>query len=394
MSCKCTCILILLISYFVLKYGGFYSFLKKNSVYVSELSDILFFTFLLNKNSIAYFHNILCKIEQIISLRDLDAYIYHGDEYERREQDILTLLNEMDSVVSFKKSKYVKCLILDFLLTLIEKYQTPSFTFIQTSRLQKMREIIKNRNGKLSPLHSFIYRKILQEKGGVSITPPLSRRFHIGLILDGNRRFAKVRNLSNGHLYGAMNATRILHTLFFRGIKECTLYVLSYDNFLKRSSMEKRIIFELIEIMLDSFYLYDSSDTRYYIRFIGEWETTCPHSVQHYIRHIMDKMKDRDESSCFTVNYAIGYDGKREIEQACHQMRADSRLSLSRALWLPNNIDLVLRTGNTRRMSGFFPLQTSYAEWFFLTKQWPELSEKDVHEILDEYEKMEFNFGK
>jgi undecaprenyl diphosphate synthase len=139
------------------------------------------------------------------------------------------------------------------------------------------------------------------------------QRLHIGLILDGNRRFAKKNGLVNGHLFGSFNAIRIINYLYNEGyVKECTLYVLSYDNLIKRSLEEKEVIFGIIYSYLLELINYLVTCGNVYVQFIGEIDK-MPENIRVRMNDIMKICGGKNIEECFVINYAIAYDGRREI---------------------------------------------------------------------------------
>ena len=101
---------------------------------------------------------------------------------------------------------------------------------------------------------------------------------------------------------------------------------------------------------------------------------------------------------CFVVNYAIIYDGRREIyycmKEYFSKNNNDTKYeNMNNIMWLKNDIHLVIRTGGTHRMSSFFPWQSIYAEWYFLDKYWPEITEEDIYNIMNDYSCKIINYG-
>lgn len=222
---------------------------------------------------------------------------------------------------------------------------------------------------------------------------------HIGLILDGNRRFAKKNGLVNGHLFGSFNAIRIINYLYNGGYaKECTLYVLSYDNLIKRSLEEKEIIFGIIYSYLLELINYLVTCGNIYVQFIGEIDK-MPENIRVRINDIMQICGEKNIEECFIINYAIAYDGRREIYHCMKKHFLEgvgnegSIMCDSSGMWLKRDIDIVIRSGGTQRMSSFFPWQTIYSEWYFLEQFWPEVTEEDILDIIHNYKLKNMNFG-
>jgi len=215
-------------------------------------------------------------------------------------------------------------------------------------------------------------------------------KLHIGLILDGNRRFGKKFNV-NGHLYGAINSKRIIAYIYKLGIfKECSLYVLSYDNYINRSPQEKDNIYKIIEEYLLFIKNNQNIFINYIFNFLGEINL-LPEYLQNLIFFITNLNSSKIHNiNIIIINYAIVYDGRREIINAVN----NHSYNFTNHLLLNNDIDLVIRTGNSNRISGFFPWRTIYSEFYFLDKLWPEFTEFDLDNIINSYNNISINKGK
>lgn len=273
---------------------------------------------------------------------------------------------------------------------------------------------------------------------------------HIGLIMDGNRRFDKDFGLCKRHHFlGALNCINLLsHMLRIKNVQEITFYTLSADNLAKRSNEEKADLFWAMDYFIskistaiqktnhqilekintnvdgDSDGNNKGKSKQYQILFLGfigeieklsqdkcdklvELEEIINGESQNIIEKLMEKglIDSGDEVYHRYINFAVVYDGQREIEAATETMlkKAMKKKKLGKKfkgkiedfLWLKSNIDLVVRTGDVVRTSSFFPYQTIYSEWFFRDEMWPRLNEYDLQNILSEYyTKRQRRFGK
>lgn len=220
---------------------------------------------------------------------------------------------------------------------------------------------------------------------------------HIGLILDGNRRYARERGLPTftGHLKGFNKVHKLLDWVKELGIKEVSMYCFSIQNF-NRSESEKKYLFNLFRkeakrLLKDKKIHQDKMK----IRFAGRLEM-FPKDMQELMQEVMEKTKDYDN---YIVNYALGYGGREEIVDSVKKIVAEngkvSEASIQANLWVPENMDIAIRTSGEFRTSNFFPWQAHYAEWFFLNKYWPEFEKEDLVRILEEYNnKRKRRFGK
>lgn len=196
-----------------------------------------------------------------------------------------------------------------------------------------------------------------------------NRDLHIGIIMDGNRRFQRENNTSlSGHIYGAMAARNIIEAAYQHPfIKELTLYTLSIDNLTKRDQEELNIIYNLMEYFFSQLSILPIP-----IKIIGTTEK-LPIKIQKLIK----ELEWRDiKCQNFKLNLAIAYDSDN---------KKNHRLS---------NMNIVIRTGFVKRLSGFFPMETRYAELFFINKFWPQFTSNDLQDIINEYYSIDRRFGK
>jgi tritrans,polycis-undecaprenyl-diphosphate synthase [geranylgeranyl-diphosphate specific] len=226
---------------------------------------------------------------------------------------------------------------------------------------------------------------------------------HIGIILDGNRRFAKTLNLSpwKGHEYGSKKLKNLLEWCRELGIKELTLYCFSMQNF----NRPKREFDYLMKIFKETFNeIMENKDIDKYkikINFIGRYNL-FPDDVQDKIHKIIDKTKDYDS---YKVNIALAYGGREEIIDAVKKIAEKVKNNeintkeinekiVQENLYLKSEPDLIIRTGGEKRTSNFLTWQSIYSEWFFIEKMWPEFEKQDLINIVYEFNKRERRFGK
>lgn len=226
---------------------------------------------------------------------------------------------------------------------------------------------------------------------------------HIGIILDGNRRFAKKLMLKPwmGHEWGAKKVEKLFEWCKALNIREITLYCFSLENFgrprnefqylmglfrkeMKKLKKDKRIIQYKIRI-----------------RFIGKKEL-FPKDMQELMREIEEKTKKNDK---YAVNFAMAYGGRAEITDAARKIAEDLKNGklkgkaineklFSKYLYLNSDPDLIIRTGGEKRTSNFLLWQGSYSEFIFLEKTWPEFEKKDLISSIAEYRQRKRRFGK
>jgi short-chain Z-isoprenyl diphosphate synthase len=213
---------------------------------------------------------------------------------------------------------------------------------------------------------------------------------HIGVIMDGNRRWARAAGMtrvSAGHRVGADHLGDLLDWLTARDIRHASVYVLSADNIRKRSSDEVGYLFRLIEDVVPA-----------KVQGTGEWQlhiagdlSLLPETCATALHHAVEKTAGRRSH----LTLAIGYDPKQQVVDAVRELLDAGERPEGAALetaitsHLPGgpvkDIDLVIRTSGERRISGFFPWQSQHAEIVFSDKFWPAFDEHDLDAALTEY---------
>ena len=230
---------------------------------------------------------------------------------------------------------------------------------------------------------------------------------HIGIILDGNRRWAQSRSYSveMGHAYGADVVEKLLDWCHELKIRSITLYVLSTENF-RRSSEEVREIVRLIEARLTKL-LKDDRIYRYRVRVkgIGKFEL-LPDSLLAILKEVEQKTAMYDGHF---LNIAIAYGGRVEITDVVRSIAEDVKKgtlqpdsiteeTISGRLYtayLPNpEPDLIIRTSGEERMSGFLLWQGAYSELIFMDVYWPAFRKIDLLRAIRTYQKRQRRMGK
>jgi tritrans,polycis-undecaprenyl-diphosphate synthase [geranylgeranyl-diphosphate specific] len=228
---------------------------------------------------------------------------------------------------------------------------------------------------------------------------------HIGLILDGNRRFAKTLNEDpwKGHEYGYKKVLDLLKWCKEFQIKELTLYVFSMQNF-NRPKKEFDYLMKLFMKAANEAFSKDSKEKineNLNVKFIGRIKL-LPKDVQDAIKKIELRTKRNNE---YQLNIAIAYGGREEIEDAVKKIAKDvkqGKLSplkitsdtINEYVYLNSSPDLIIRTGGEKRTSNFLLWQSPYSEWIFLDKKWPEFTKQDLEQALKEYSQRERRIGK
>jgi len=222
---------------------------------------------------------------------------------------------------------------------------------------------------------------------------------YLGIVIDGNRRWAKKNGLSSfqGHKKGLDNVEKITDYCFEKGIKILTFYVFSTENW-NRSKKEVNYLMKLFIDNLTRKNIKKFNDKGIKFQTIGEKEK-LPKLLQEKIKETEKATKNNKKS---ILNLAISYGGRAEIIQAIKNIikkkipiNKINEEIINQNLWtagLPCP-DFIIRTGGEIRLSNFLIWQSAYSEFYFTKKYWPEFIEKDLDNALEEYGKRERRFG-
>jgi len=223
---------------------------------------------------------------------------------------------------------------------------------------------------------------------------------HLGIIIDGNRRWAKKHNLPTieGHRQGFRNVDKISEFARKLGVKILTIYVFSTENW-KRPKKEIKYLMKLLSLAFNKKYIDKLIKDEIQIRILGEIEK-LPKKLQQKIKKAEEKTKSGKKG---ILNLAISYGGRAEIIQALKKIikkkiPADkiTEKVISENLWtagLPDP-DLIIRTGGRLRLSNFLTWQSTYSELYFTDKYWPDFTEKDLLDAFADFSKRKRNFGR
>jgi tritrans,polycis-undecaprenyl-diphosphate synthase [geranylgeranyl-diphosphate specific] len=219
---------------------------------------------------------------------------------------------------------------------------------------------------------------------------------HVGIILDGNRRYAKKlgKSLLEGHKKGAEIVEELFNWCLDLDIKELTLYCFSTENF-NRSKKEVNFLMQLFEKEFQRL-LKDNriTENKIKLRFIGDKERLNK-KLQQLTKELEEKTKNYNN---FIINFAVAYSGKQEILSAIKKLVKEKKeineKNFEDCLWLKESPDFIIRTSGERRTSNFLPWQSAYSEWIFLDKMWPEMTKQDLAKAIQEFNKRERRFGK
>jgi undecaprenyl diphosphate synthase len=230
--------------------------------------------------------------------------------------------------------------------------------------------------------------------------PPLEKiPVHVGIIMDGNGRWAQARGLPRlaGHRAGTENLRRILRAAVEFGIRILTIYAFSTENW-ERPRDEVEGLLDIMERMIDR-ELPELHREGVQIRHIGRLERV-PERLVTKIRQALDLTRNNQR---LILNVAFNYGGRAEIVDAVRRIIQDGvppeavdEVLISRYLYtadLPDP-DLIIRTSGEMRVSNFLIWQGAYAEYYVTPVYWPDFDKDEFYKALAEYARRERRFGR
>lgn len=215
---------------------------------------------------------------------------------------------------------------------------------------------------------------------------------HLGIIMDGNGRWATARGLDRGegHKAGLSRVDEIVPLCSSLGVKYLSLYVFSTENW-KRPAAEVEGLFSLANKYLDGF---DRGGKDVKIIFSGQ-RRGLPLSLLKRIDKITSSTA---QNNGICVNLCLNYGGRQEISDAANRCLEERKKTngVNFSKYLYNNlpdVDLVIRTGGHKRLSNFMLFQCAYAELYFTDCLWPDFDERELEKAFEDYNKRKRNFG-
>jgi len=217
---------------------------------------------------------------------------------------------------------------------------------------------------------------------------------HVAIIMDGNGRwglkYKKTRNA--GHKEGLNTVEKIIKTSIKQKIKYLTLYAFSTENW-KRPKSEIKYLFNLLEnFLLNKVEEFHKQNIK--LRIIGV-KNFSP-NLNKLLRQTEQKTK---QNTKIQINLALNYGSKFELINAFKKLKISKKKinekNLQKYLQTKDIPDpeLLIRTGNTKRLSNFLLWQAAYSEIFFEKKLWPDFTEKDYNKIINIFRKIKRNYG-
>ena len=217
---------------------------------------------------------------------------------------------------------------------------------------------------------------------------------HVAIIMDGNGRWGlKNKNSRNdGHKAGLNTVEKIIKETIRQKIKYLTLFAFSTENW-NRPKKEISYLFKLLENFLFN-KIDDLHKRNIKLKIIGTKKFS-----KKLIKLLNLSEKKTSKNTTLQINLALNYGSKFEIINAIKKIKKNNdkinEKNLSKYLETKNIPDpeLLIRTGNTNRLSNFLLWQLAYSEIFFEKKLWPEFNEKDYMKIIRKFKKIKRNFG-
>lgn len=223
---------------------------------------------------------------------------------------------------------------------------------------------------------------------------------HIGLIMDGNRRWARrmgIANPSIGHRYGAEHVEDVLRWCERVGIKHVSVYVCSTENLRRRGAAEIAFLMEVIEQVVSG--RLGRADASWQVHVVGMLDV-LPTGTAHALKDAVDRTRDCTTGAHVTL--AVGYGGRQELVDAVRSLIYDraaagaSVAEVAEALTVDQiaehlytagqpDPDLVIRTSGEQRLSNFLPWQSAHSELYFCEAYWPAFREIDLLRALRSY---------
>ena len=217
---------------------------------------------------------------------------------------------------------------------------------------------------------------------------------HVAIIMDGNGRWGleNKNNRNAGHKEGLNTVEKIINETVRQKIRYLTLYAFSTENW-KRPKKEINYLFKLLEVFLTQ-RIDELNDKNIKLNIIGN------KNFSKKLNKLLElSEKKTSKNTKLQINLALNYGSKSEILNALKILKK-SKKKINEKNFIKNlqtksipDPELLIRTGNTKRLSNFLLWQLAYAEIYFEKKLWPDFSKKDYVKILNKFKKIKRNFG-
>lgn len=218
----------------------------------------------------------------------------------------------------------------------------------------------------------------------------------IGIIMDGNRRWARAHNLPvfEGHNEGYKKLEEVVRWAREESVPHVVAYAFSTENW-QRAEEEVGFLIKLFRFVLEN-KMQTMLAEKVRVRFVGDL-ARFPEDIRAGMARV-EEATARDYA--VTLWIAVSYGGRAEILAATNALitrgEVVDEVAFERALWTEGmpDPDIIIRTGGEQRLSGFLPWQSAYSELFFVNAWWPDFSQEEFHRILTEFRGRERRRGK
>ena len=214
--------------------------------------------------------------------------------------------------------------------------------------------------------------------------------------MDGNGRWGlKKKNSRNfGHKRGIIRVEEVINQSIKKKIKFLTLYAFSSDNW-KRPKIEINFLLNLLENYIDREF-NNLKNKNIKIKVLGD-VSKFPRRLKTKLRKVERKTNN---NTLIQINIALNYSSRQELINAFKKINYNKKKKITEIL-ISNNLytknipdpEILIRTGNTNRLSNFLLWQINYTEIFFVKKLWPDFNKKDFNKILNKFNQIKRNFG-
>ena len=226
---------------------------------------------------------------------------------------------------------------------------------------------------------------------------------HIAIIMDGNGRWAKLRNQPRifGHREGAKSVRKVVEAAARLGINNLTLYAFSTENWNRPKHEVKTLMKLLVSALKRELPLMKKNNIR--LNAIGHTDM-MPENVQHELQEVLDETKT---NTGLILTLALSYGARQEIQRAIQEISYKVKNNIisvenvdediiNKHLYTQNlpDVDLLIRTSGEVRISNFLLWQIAYAELYFTKELWPDFDEISLHNAITDYQLRERRFGK
>ena len=219
---------------------------------------------------------------------------------------------------------------------------------------------------------------------------------HVAIIMDGNGRWGlKKKNSRNlGHKKGIIRVEEVINQSIKKKIKFLTLYTFSSDNW-KRPKIEINFLLNLLENYIDKEF-NNLKNKNLKLKVLGDI-SKFPTALKTKLRKVETETKN---NTLMQINIALNYGSRQELINAFKKINYNKKRIITEKL-ISNNLytknipdpEILIRTGNTNRLSNFLLWQINYTEIFFVRKLWPDFNKNDFNKILKKFNQIKRNFG-